>query len=73
MVVRTAFGLARGRDGAPADGVRRVTCVDKANVLRSFAFFRETFLAVARGYPDDLALRREKPAVPGTMVTGHWT
>ncbi len=46
-IVRYAFRSAKGRKGAPADGRRRVTCVDKANVLRSMAFFRETFDAVA--------------------------
>src|SRR3954451_14770181 len=38
-VVLSAFELARRR-GKPAP---RVTCVDKANVLRSFAFFRQVF------------------------------
>ena len=51
-VARYAFELARGRSGAPEDGKRRVTCVDKANVLASFAFFREVFDAVGREYPD---------------------
>lgn len=51
-VVRRAFELARRRSGAPADRVRRVTCVDKSNVLRSFAFFRRIFTEVARDYPD---------------------
>ncbi|MEU3270625.1 isocitrate/isopropylmalate family dehydrogenase [Saccharomonospora sp. NPDC006951] len=51
-VCRRAFEIAARRDGAPADGVRRVTCVDKANVLRSHAFFREIFFEVAAGYPD---------------------
>ncbi len=51
-VARYAFELARRRKGAPADGVRRVTCVDKANVLKSFAFFRKVFLEVAKAYPD---------------------
>jgi len=46
-IVRYAFRLARERKGTPADGKSRVTCVDKANVLRSMAFFRETFDAVA--------------------------
>ena len=32
--------------------MRRVTCVDKGNVLRSLAFFREIFLEVAADYPD---------------------
>ena len=51
-VVRFAFELARRRQGAPADGVRRVTCVDKANVLASYAFFRRVFDEVAQEYPD---------------------
>lgn len=51
-VARRAFEIARGRAGAPADGVRRVTCIDKANVLRSMYFFRTVFLEVAADYPD---------------------
>jgi len=51
-VVRYAFELARQRSGAPGDSVRRVTCVDKANVLRSMSFFRAIFREVAAGYPD---------------------
>jgi isocitrate/isopropylmalate dehydrogenase len=51
-IVRYAFELARRRPGAPADGVHRVTCVDKANVLRSFAFFRRIFDEIAEEYPD---------------------
>lgn len=47
-VVRAAFELARRR----ARPVPRVTCVDKANILRSFAFFRKVFDEVAAGYPD---------------------
>lgn len=51
-IVRKAFELARSRQGAKADGKRRVTCCDKANVLRSYAFFRKVFDDVARDYPD---------------------
>jgi 3-isopropylmalate dehydrogenase len=51
-VCRLAFDLARGRNGAPRDGKKRVTCCDKANVLRSYAFFRSVFDDVAREYPD---------------------
>ena len=50
-VCRYAFELAMRRDGAPSDGVRRVTCVDKSNVLRSFGFFRAIFEEVAAAYP----------------------
>lgn len=51
-IVRTAFELSRERQGAPADGKRRVTCVDKANVLRSMAFFRRVYDRVAGDYED---------------------
>jgi len=50
-IVRYAFRIAQGRRGAPADKVRRVTCVDKANVLKSMAFFRQIFYGVAREFP----------------------
>ncbi|NVM96909.1 isocitrate/isopropylmalate family dehydrogenase [Arthrobacter wenxiniae] len=51
-IVRKAFEQARARGGAPADGVRRVTCVDKSNVLRSYALFRRIFTEIASEYPD---------------------
>ncbi len=51
-IARYAFELASGRSGAPADGKRRVTCVDKSNVLASFAFFRRVFDEVGEGYPE---------------------
>jgi isocitrate/isopropylmalate dehydrogenase len=51
-VSRKAFELARTRAGAPADKAKRVTLVDKANVLRGFYFFRQIFLEVAKGYPE---------------------
>ncbi|HKW95177.1 MAG TPA: isocitrate/isopropylmalate dehydrogenase family protein [Methylomirabilota bacterium] len=51
-VVRRAFETSRSRHGAPSDGVKRVTCVDKANVFRSYAFFRQVFQETARDYPD---------------------
>ncbi len=44
-VVRRAFDLARGRR-------RRVTSVDKANVLETSRLWRETCQRVARDYPD---------------------
>lgn len=51
-IVRAAFDMARLRKGAPEDGVKRVTCVDKANVVEAYAFFREVFEEVAEQYPD---------------------
>jgi 3-isopropylmalate dehydrogenase len=47
-VVRAAFDVARRRR-TPRP---RVTCVDKANVLKSFAFFRKIFDEVAASYPE---------------------
>ncbi len=44
-IARMAFELARGRR-------RRLTSVDKANVLESSRLWRETVLQVATGYPD---------------------
>jgi 3-isopropylmalate dehydrogenase len=51
-IVKFAFEIAQQRNGAPSDGKRRVTCVDKANILKSQAFFREIYDEVAEGYPD---------------------
>ncbi|PRY02484.1 isocitrate/isopropylmalate dehydrogenase family protein [Allonocardiopsis opalescens] len=46
-VAEMAFDLAERRNGRPLDGRRMVTCVDKANVLSSYAFFRSVFDEVA--------------------------
>jgi 3-isopropylmalate dehydrogenase len=51
-VARFAFELARRRRGAPRDGRRRVTVCDKANILRSYAFFRAVCDEVAMAFPD---------------------
>jgi isocitrate/isopropylmalate dehydrogenase len=52
-VIRYAFEIARTRPrGAPEDGRRRLTCVDKSNVLEGCRFFRETFDRVGAEYPD---------------------
>jgi isocitrate/isopropylmalate dehydrogenase len=73
-VVRYAFELARTRTGAPADGVSRVTCVDKANVLRSLYFFRQIFLEVAAEYPEVEAECRYVDAAAQALVLepGHF-
>lgn len=49
-IVEFAFNLAASRRGRPLDGRRTVTCVDKANVFRSFAFFRKVFQDVASSH-----------------------
>jgi len=51
-VCRYAFHLAEKRKGRPSDGKRIVTCVDKANIFRSLAFFREIFFEVAAEHPN---------------------
>lgn len=51
-IVQKAAKICMARDGAPADGKRRVTIVDKANVLRSYAFFRKVALETLEHYPD---------------------
>jgi 3-isopropylmalate dehydrogenase len=52
-IVRYAFELARARAAAaPGDGKKRVTCVDKSNVLEGCRFFRETFDRVGAEYPE---------------------
>lgn len=42
-VTAAALRLARRRQGRPSDGKHVLTCVDKANVLSSYAFFRDVF------------------------------
>ena len=51
-VVDYAFRLAERRKGRPSDGRRMVTCCDKSNVLRSYAFFRRVYDEVAARHPD---------------------
>lgn len=51
-VSRFAFRIAEERAGKRADGKATVTCVDKANIFRSLAFFRKVFTEIAeRDYP----------------------
>lgn len=54
-VVEYAFKVAARRKGRPSDGRSSVTCVDKANVFRSLAFFRKVFFEVAAEHPDIVA------------------
>lgn len=51
-IVDLAFRLAKSRKGRPSDRLRKVTCVDKANVFRSYAFFRKVFFEIAEKYPE---------------------
>lgn len=67
-----AFRLAQRRNGRPTDGKKMVTCVDKANVFRSMAFFREVFMDVAAGYPDIDAGAVYVDAMSLYMVQNPW-
>ena len=49
-VVDYGFQLALKRNGRVSDGKRVVTCADKHNVFRSFAFFRKVYGEVADRY-----------------------
>ena len=73
-VARAAFRIAQQRSGAPLDGVRRVTCVDKSNVLRTFAFFRAVVESVAPEFPDVELDYRYADAAAHDMVAdpGHF-
>jgi 3-isopropylmalate dehydrogenase len=68
-IVRWAFRLSQQRKGASADGARRVTCVDKANVFQSMAFFRQLFDEVAREFPGIRAEHAYVDAMTLFMVT----
>ncbi|MDF1537779.1 MAG: isocitrate/isopropylmalate dehydrogenase family protein [Candidatus Thorarchaeota archaeon] len=50
-VCRFAFEKAATRDGAPADKQKRVTCVDKSNLLAGCQLFRHSFNEVAKLFP----------------------
>jgi len=50
-VIRRAFELAERQGGTPADGKKKVTCIDKANVLRGSQLFRRVYDVVAKEYP----------------------
>ena len=50
-IAKMAFEIAETRNGAPGDGVKRVSCIDKSNVTRGCQLFRKTFDQVALNYP----------------------
>lgn len=51
-VARFSYNLARRRGGALRDGKPRVTVCDKANILRSYAFFRAVCTEIGAQYSD---------------------
>ncbi|MEE9533239.1 MAG: isocitrate/isopropylmalate family dehydrogenase, partial [Acidimicrobiia bacterium] len=50
-VIRFAFEQSLKRQGAPGDGKRRLTCVDKSNVMDGDRLFRRIYDEVAEAYP----------------------
>ena len=68
---RFAFDLAHTRKSA-GRGPGKVTCVDKANVFRAFAFFREMFDAEAARHPDIMADHAYVDATALWMVQKPW-
>ena len=66
-----AFDLARRRRVSGRPG--RVTCVDKANVLPSMAYFRSIFLEVASAHPDLGAECLYVDAAGLQLVRAPWT
>ena len=65
-IIRFAFDYALAN--APLSGPPTVTCVDKANVLRSYAFFRSRFDALAKVYSGRVATNR----VYADAFCGRW-
>ncbi|MEM8569463.1 MAG: isocitrate/isopropylmalate family dehydrogenase [Pseudomonadota bacterium] len=68
---RFAFDLAASRKAA-GRGPGRVTCVDKANVFRAFAFFREIFDEEAARHSDLIADHAYVDATALWMVQKPW-
>ena len=69
---RFAFDLAEARK-ASGQGPGKVTCVDKANVFRAFAFFREMFDAEAAKRPGIEADHAYVDATALWMVERPWS
>lgn len=67
---RFAFEIARARKERGKPG--RVTCIDKANVLASMAFFRKIFDEIASGFPDCAADHHYIDATALDLVRRPW-
>lgn len=51
-IIRQAFETAMTRSGAPGDGVRRVTCIVKNNVLDGCRLFKRIFDQIGEEFPE---------------------
>ena len=67
---RFAFRLGEQRKASGSEGV--VTCVDKANVFKSFAFFREIFDEIAEEFTNLQARHAYVDATALDMVRKPW-
>src|SRR3979411_2944516 len=65
-----SFRLAEGRKARGRPGA--LTCVDKANVFKAFAFFREMFDDAAKRHPDIKADRLYVDACSALLVRRPW-
>lgn len=66
------FGLKLARRRVGRGGKARATCVDKANVFRAFAWFREIFDVRAAAFPELTADHLYVDACALMMVTRPW-
>jgi 3-isopropylmalate dehydrogenase len=66
------FGLDLAQRRKEEGGAGRATCVDKANVFRAFAWFREIFDGRARAFPDLTADHMYVDACALMMVQQPW-
>jgi 3-isopropylmalate dehydrogenase len=69
-VANFAFALARRRKAKGSRGA--VTCVDKADVLKSLTFFRSVFSERAKGFPDIRAEYAYVDAMAMNLVRAPW-
>lgn len=67
-----SFELARRRKKSQGT-LGQVTCVDKANVFRAFAFFRDIFDKIAKGHSDIKTSHAYVDATALWMVQKPWT
>src|SRR5258708_5003923 len=65
-----SFRRAEGRKARGRPG--QLTCVDKANVFKAFAFFREMFDDAAKRHPDVKADRLYVDACSALLVKRPW-
>ncbi|MBW1695722.1 MAG: isocitrate/isopropylmalate dehydrogenase family protein [Deltaproteobacteria bacterium] len=66
------FGFRLARKRKETGGKGKITCVDKANVFRSYAFFRKIFTERARLFPDVTAGYSYIDAMALDLVRRPW-